>query len=162
VNGNNRCDPDGWVVGASGPLPLDPTDFHWPDRKPVVGCNHLVCLTCSAPVKSRVGFYLSLDWNNRDAVPRRASQMHSSDDWASIDGVQAHPDCRLYTCRCFYHSEFSVSFTLNPENVDLSGNPTRNLPWTCAGHPPIELPVQLGDRTIGDATELSVALRAFG
>ncbi len=153
----NRCTPDAWVVGARV-LPVDPTDFDWPDRSPVVGCGHLVCLSCNAEVKSQVGFYLALDWDNRELVPRRAIQMQTTEDWSAIEGIQIRPDCRLYACRCFYHSEFTVSHTFDPENVDMSGRATRNLPWTCAGHPPLELPVQFGDRSFTDAAALSVAI----
>jgi hypothetical protein len=155
----NRCVPDAGVVGAQ-PLPAAPTEFDWPDRKPAVGCNHLVCLWCKAKVKSRVGFLLQLDWDNRDVVPKRAAQLHSTDDWAAVAGVQLHPDCRLYACRCFYHSEFSLSHTFNPERVDKTGEPSRNLPWTCAGHPPLELPVELDGRTIADASDFADAVTA--
>ena len=153
----NRCAPDAWVVGART-IPVDPTEFDWPDRSPVVGCNHLVCLSCSAEVKSRVGFYLALDWDNRELVPKRAMQMQATEDWSAIEGIQMHPDCRLYACRCFYHSEFTVSHTFDPEMVDATGNAGRNLPWTCAGHPPLELPVHLGERSYADTATLSVAI----
>ncbi len=153
----NRCAPDAWVVG-SRILPVDPNDFDWPERSPVVGCNHLVCLRCNAEVKSRVGAYLALDWEDREVVPTRALQMHATEDWSAIEGIQARPDSRLYACRCFYYSEFTVSFTFDPGNVDMFGNVTRNLPWTCAGHPPLELPVCFGERSYADPVALSVAI----
>jgi hypothetical protein len=138
MTSQNRCAPDAWLVGASRALPADPSDFEWPDRAPPVGCNHLVCLDCKAEVKSQAGYRLPLDWEHRERVPQRAAQMHASDDWSTIDGIEVEPDFRLYTCRCFYHSLFEVALTFNPDSMDEYGNPSRNLPWTCAGHPPLE------------------------
>jgi hypothetical protein len=156
----NRCVPDAWLFGASRSLPVDPSEFDWPERSPPAGCNHLVCLECKAEVKSQVGYRLPLDWDHRERVPQRAMQMHASDDWSKVEGIESEPDYRLYTCRCFYHSLFRPALTFDPENRDMEGNPTRNLPWTCAGHPPLELPVQLGDRSIADAAELAAAVVA--
>ena len=160
MRGVNRCVPDGWVLGASRPLPAEPSDFDWPDRKPPVGCNHLVCIQCNAEVRSQVGYRLPLDWTNRKAVAERATQMQTTDDWSKVVGIESHPHFRLYTCRCFHHSLFGVALTFDPDNRDMEGNPTRNLPWTCAGHPPLELPVQLGDRSLPDAAALAVAVVA--
>ncbi len=153
----NRCAPDAWVVGAQ-PLPADPTEHDWPGRPDAVGCSHIVCLSCKAEVASRPGFYLKLGDDDRALVSQRAAQLRATDDWASIDGVEAAPECRLYACRCFYFPEFTRSLTCDPENVDNSGQVTRNLPWTCAGHPPLELPVQLGARSFTDAAALSMEI----
>lgn len=154
----NRCVPDAWLRGASHALPAEPSEFDWPDRTPIVGCNHLVCLDCKAEVKSQDGYRLPLDWDHRERVPARAMQMHASADWLDVDGIESEPDYRLYTCRCFYHSLWQQALTFNPDRIDTTVAPTRNLPWTCAGHPPLELPVQVGDRSIRDAAELSAAI----
>ncbi len=154
----NRCVPDGWVRGASSALPAEPSEFEWSDRSPPVGCNHLVCLDCKAEVKSQDGYRLPLDWDHRERVPTRAKQMHESEDWLDVDGIESEPEYRLYTCRCFYHSLWDLALTFNPDRIDMTGPPTRNLPWTCAGHPPLELPIQVGDRSISDAAELPAAI----
>lgn len=133
----NRCVPDAWVRGAKFPLPTDPTEFDWPDRAPAVGCNHLVCRDCNAEVKWQDGYDLALDYQQRERVPQRAAQMHGSDDWSKIDGIRVEPVLRLYTCRCFYHSVHQAELTFNPDRTDTTQEPTRNLPWTCAGHPPL-------------------------
>jgi hypothetical protein len=154
----NRCVPDAWLRGAARALPAEPSEHDWLDRRPPVGCNHLVCLDCKAEVKSQVGYSLSLDWDHRERVPARAVQMHASEDWSKVDTIEVEPEYRLYTCRCFYHSLWDLALTFNPDRIDMTAEPTRNLPWTCAGHPPLELPVQVGGRSIGDAAELSAAI----
>jgi len=154
----NRCVPDAWVRGAKHTLPAEPSELDWPDRAPPLGCNHMVCLDCKAEVKWQDGYRLPLDWDHRERVLERAKQMHTSEDWLDVDGIESEPDYRLYTCRCFYHSLWQLALTFNPDRTDLTEEPTRNLPWTCAGHPPLELPVQLGDRSIRDAAELSAAI----
>ena len=154
----NRCVPDAWLHGALRALPADPSEFDWPDRSPPVGCSHLVCLDCKAEVKSQVGYDLPLDWDRRERVPQRAMQMHASEDWSKVDGIEVEPEYRLYTCRCFYHGLWQLALTFNPDRIDMTQEPTRNLPWTCAGHPPLEFPVELGDRSIRDAAELSAAI----
>ena len=100
----NRYIPDGWVCGTWAELPANPTEFQWHDRKPLVGCNHLVCLLCEAEVKSQRGYHLVLDWEHRERVPERAILMQTSEDWSRIDGIRTEKDFRLYTCRCFYHA----------------------------------------------------------
>lgn len=155
---SNRCVPDAWLRGASRALPAEPSAFDWPERAPPAGCNHMVCLDCKAEVKSQVGYNLALDWEQRERVPQRALQLHASDDWSQVDGIEVEPDFRLYTCRCFYHSLWQLALTFNPERIDMTQEPTRNLPWTCAGHPPLELPVELAGRTIRDAAALPAAI----
>jgi hypothetical protein len=154
----NRCSPDGWVVGARNSLPSEPSEFQWPGRKALVGCNHLVCLDCKAEVKSKVGFRLELDWHHREQVPKRAIQMQTTDDWSRIDGIESRSDYRLYTCRCFHHSLFEIALTFDPTSRDLNDQPSRNLPWTCAGHPPLDLPVKLANRTVVDVPALTAAI----
>lgn len=93
----NRYIPDGWVCGTWAELPANPTEFQWHDRKPLVGCNHLVCLLCEAEVKSQRGYHLVLDWEHRERVPERAILMQTSEDWSRIDGIRTEKDFRLYT-----------------------------------------------------------------
>ncbi len=154
----NRCVPDGWVVGAASELPVEPSDFGWPDRKPGVGCNHLVCLHCKAELKSQVGFHLELDWEHRERVTERAILMHTSEDWSRIDGIKTEKDFRLYTCRCFHHAVFQGQLTFDPDSINVDGSTTRHLPWTCAGHPALTLPVTFGDRTVPDIEALSAVV----
>jgi len=154
----HRCVPDAWLRGASHPLPTEPSEFDWPDRTPPLGCNHMVCLDCKAEVKWQDGYRLPLDWDHRERVPARAMQMYTSEEWLDVEGIESEPDYRLYTCRCFYHSLWQVTLTFNPDRTDTTAPPSRNLPWTCAGHPPLELPVEISGRSIGDAAELAAAV----
>jgi hypothetical protein len=154
----HRCVPDAWLRGASHPMPKEPSAFDWPDRKPPLGCNHMVCLDCKAEVKWQDGYRLPLDWDHRERVPARAMKMHSSEEWLDVDGIESEPEYRLYTCRCFYHSLWDVTLTFNPDRMDTTAPPSRNLPWTCAGHPPLELPVVVAGRSIGDAAALAAAV----
>lgn len=159
MNRVNRCVPDAWVTGASRALPSDPTEFDWPQRTPKVGCTQLVCLVCKEHVKHRDGLYLpNQDSENHLLVPERAKQLFERDDWASVDGVSRKQDFRLYACRCFYRSEFEALITFNPEHEDLAGNASRNLPWTCEGHPALELPVELGAQSLTDSSQLAAAI----
>ena len=141
-----------------GALPVEPSEHDWLDRTPPVGCNHLVCLDCKAEVKSQVGYRLPLDWVHRERVAARAMQMHAIEDWSNVDGIELEPEYRLYTCRCFFQSLWGLALTFSPDRMDMTGPPTRNHPWTCAGHPPLELPLEHGDRSLRDVAELAVAI----
>ena len=68
------------------------------------------------------------------------------------------PKRRLYACQCFEHSASEGCWTTEL-HWTLFGDPVekRNLPWTCGGHPPAELPVRFGDRTIDARAELIAA-----
>ena len=156
----NRCVPEARTICGPGPLASDPSEFDWPERVPVVGCTRMVCLWCHAEVKSQVGLLLHLDWADKDRVRERAAWMHAHDDWRTIDGIVEKPWSRLYTCRCFYYAEASTSLTCDPELVDPSGEVTRHLPWTCAGHPPAELPVTIGAQVCADPAALATAIAA--
>lgn len=154
MTGVNRCAPDAWLCGPARPLPTAPSDFDWPGRKPVHGCNHLVCLACGAEVRSQDGRWLHARYTARPA------QLYSTADWSTIDGVEVDPDFRLYSCRCLHQSEFAVTLTFDPVQAMIHEDPTRRVPWTCGGHPPLELPIELGGRAIADAAALAPAIVA--
>lgn len=114
----------------------------------------MLCLRCKAEVKSREGLYLELDLERRENVAKYATQMQSTDDWTKIKGIKPNPKSRLYSCKCFYHSEFSLSYTFHPDSFDEHGNPSRNLPWTCAGHPPFDADAkELADAALAAAMD---------
>lgn len=156
----NRCVPDAWVIGAKNSVPTDPTEFDWFERRPPLGCSHMICLRCKAEVRSRAGLLLDLDGEHPDWAAKYLAQLQSTEDWSTIRGIKPHPKSRLYACNCFYHSEFSLSRTFNPESFDEHGEPSRNLPWTCAGHPSLALPTQVDGRNISNAKELGEAVVA--
>ncbi len=155
----NRCVPDGMTVGPAGDYPADPTEFRWPNRQPACGCTKLVCLLCKADVKARLGFFLPLEFGNRPLVPDLATKLHNLDDWTQVPGVEVSTHHRLYACRCFYYSESSASFTFNPDDVDEMGRGRRNLPWTCQGHPPADLPIMVDGRILRDVAEVSALVK---
>lgn len=124
---------------------------------PSVACTRLVCVVCKAEVRARVGYYLPLDFDDKSVVPARARLLHASDDWLAIEGVEAKPDYRLYTCTCFYHSSFDSAFTFTIDDEDRI---RWNLPWMCGGHPPAELPLQVEGGTIDDLPTLTKLIDA--
>lgn len=58
-------------------------------------------------------------------------------------------DARHYRCRCISHDERGLR-ALDPRGE--TDHPDRALPWRCAGHPPLQLPVELDGEVLSSVT----------
>lgn len=125
---------DPLLVDASSEtwLPDAPFDYNWGATHPEIGCNRLRCEACGAMVRN---------------LPRAAiagpgvdlSALHAIEDLRGHAAIATIPDDRgrLYLCRC---QAYRAVVATPPDSPEERGP---HLPWSCAGHPPLELPCAL-------------------
>lgn len=148
----HMCVDEGAIVGDSIALPTPPYEYQWRGREPEVGCNRLVCPLCGAEVRSQLGCFLAVFLPPREGFADRVRRLYDAPDWSAFPGVVANEQSRLYACRCYYQSETGWTSAFDPSVQDASGEPLRSLPWTCGGHPPATLPMELDGVTVAAET----------
>jgi hypothetical protein len=139
------CADGGLLVESRTRLPSDPCEYYRPDARILVGCNRLRCERCNEPVRSEPD--LSLKPN----VPADPAVLYASESWRDLPFIRRSSEVRLYTCRCTTWLAANNNSIVNDH--DSPTDP--NVPWSCAGHPVPELPVTLGELTIGVDTDFA-------
>jgi len=144
VTALTRCPEGGWVVARSL-VPDDPAD-HWTRGVgDVVGCNRLVCPRCESAVRS----VPNLRPKPRSLKPHLA-EMADTDDWSTLEYIEATHGSRLYACRCFAHHATS-RYLAQDRDPDARGD--IRFPWSCGGHPAPSLPLTVDGVTIDADTD---------
>jgi hypothetical protein len=148
------CDGGGALVGADEPLPDDPTEVYLDRYLEIHGCNRIHCGACGADVQQRPG----LGQVRGFSPPPEAAAIYAAQDWASVPGIVAVADSRLYACRCAWWTEnFRRGLDALREDA-MYGVPE----WRCAGHPRPELPFKVDEVEIDLATDIpSLVARAL-
>lgn len=129
----NTCARSGYLVDATSTLPADASMVHV-ERLTVVGCTRIRCDGCGAFVRNVPG----LAFRTRADQPHATlSELYDTKDLASSPLLHAtEPDFRLYLCRCNRWLESSAHACREP---DLDPLTDPQMPWRCAGHPPLEI-----------------------
>jgi uncharacterized protein (TIGR02996 family) len=151
----NFCARSGYLVDGTQVIPTDPTDIHVEDA-PIVGCSHLWCSVCRAAVRDAAG----LAFATRDELTQgQLSALYQTADLASSSLLhRGAPAWRLYLCRCSRWLETSrhACVDRDPDEADP------NVPWRCAGHPPLTLPADVDGTVVTTQQELrELAARGF-
>jgi hypothetical protein len=100
------------------------------------------------------------DWENRHP-PVGCNRLVCPRCKADVKVTSEEPKRRVYACECFEHSASTGCMTFELHFTQFGDpEPQHNLPWNCGGHPPAELPLRFGDRTIRERAELVAAIVA--
>ena len=148
----NHCEQGGYLVGAEGFLPEDPSDFKH-ENLPILGCSNLGCGRCGARVRNIVHRGVRSGLTN--AAERLA--LYDTAELASSPLLVPRAGHRGYLCRCGSHSELQADSLQDPDrDVALP------VSWSCQGHPLLELPHDLDGERVSCGEELaSLAERAL-
>jgi len=148
------CAHGGMLVNAQSPVPLQPWDHRPPTALSFLGCNRLHCAGCDSEVRQLPGVELAPDF------ALDGSELYECPSPGALPGVIPDPRARLYFCRCSRWLEL-VAHELDPEDSDPESDPV--LPWRCAGHPEVGLPLTLdGVSLASEADVRDVVQRALG
>jgi hypothetical protein len=151
----NNCARSGFLVDATSPLTVDPTDLQV-EGLPVVGCSRVRCGRCGALVRNAPG----LAFRTRDdvAAPQLAALYATPDLTSSALLHQTRPEWRLYLCKCARWLETWRHACAEPDPDDWDPD----MPWRCEGHPLISLPHDLDGVVVASKDELrELAVRGF-
>lgn len=118
-----RCRPDPWLVGPTGYLPRDPSEYKCLGVGPVIGCNCLTCEACGQTVEIEP-----------DPLPKSRRYRCRCHD------VEVDSDVLVNQV---------VPFTRNPAYSRELGWSD----WNCQGHPPDSFPFVMDGFEIGDKTD---------
>lgn len=135
----NRCIGDGTLAPARYAVPADAAVFHWVGNPAVTPCSALACSGCGASVR----------WIDRARFDGDADELEAlhdlPDPLASPSVTAPVGESRLYFCRCdALDCTTSMGLFLRWDLPHL-GMPTS---WSCGGHPPLQLPADIGGETI--------------
>ena len=122
------CHEGGWLVSSDGWLGAHPSDFDWYANYARVGCSALVCGRCGERVEQRAGWRLI-----GYLTPPDPGLLFGQPHWGGIPALTADDDGRTYVCRC------AVTSVLGPRSILTPDERAPELPWRCAGHPPLLL-----------------------
>ena len=129
----NYCANNGLLIGASTPIPEDPSDFAFDRRWDSLPCSHVACSKCNNKVR----------WLDGVVAKGPPQQLYEADDPYSLPFVKSSSTFkhhRVYYCKCRYFG------TIGAMPLNFHIEPMRSPPksWTCGGHPPLTLPLTLG------------------
>jgi len=140
------CESKGYLVDGDTRLPSDPSEYYRNAVGAMVGCNRLRCPLCDVSVRSGPpGLGL------KSGVEVDPVALYSTQDWSSLPFVEkrrpsrSSRKARVYSCKCRYW-EAERAAAIDNEH-DSWSDP--DLPWACVGHPVPDLPVTLGELTVG-------------
>lgn len=136
------CGEGGLLVGGEGRLPEDLCEYN---KSFDLGCNRLRCGACREWVRGGPPGVRSVDGR----LPRAAT-LFATENWLDLPQIEGgHPSSRLYTCKC---SSWEESWQHSLVN-DHESPSDPDLPWRCGGHETPQLPVTLGELTVGPNTD---------
>jgi hypothetical protein len=139
------CDDGGLLVNAKTRLPSDVCEYFRKDVRVLVGCNRLRCTRCNEWVRNAPLLSLKSD------VPLDVGVLYAAEKWDGLPFIEESGRFRLYACRC---TTWEAGNNASIEN-DHDSPSDPNVPWVCAGHSVPDLPVSLGELTIGVDTDFS-------
>jgi hypothetical protein len=139
----NYCADGGHLVDLAHTLPDDPSDYH-DGRRPIIGCNKLYCIQCRVPVRTVSGRAIPASLQN-DLTARYAVE-----DLTGLPAVGHASPFREYFCRC----ESRTATSYHPVDDPDEGLTSLNVPWRCAGHPPVVLPHDFDGAPVRDEPAL--------
>jgi hypothetical protein len=140
----NYCKAGGYCVSESEWLPAEPFDYDWVRRAPFVGCNRLRCGSCGAEVRSAVNFALP------SMGPAEVYELLGEGDTTRF---QPQPFGRIYACRCYMIEAVAVIRSQPLDDMEPS------VPWSCDGHPWLQLPAELEGVRIAEDSDWSTVAR---
>jgi hypothetical protein len=143
----NYCKTGGTCVGTDDWLPARPFDYDWVPRSPYVGCNRLRCQLCGAEVRSLAFFELPTDLD--------APQLYEILGAGDTARLTPQPFGRIYACRCYAIEAVALVRT------QPLGDMQKQLPWSCEGHPRLEVPVELEGIPLDGSDWKAVARQAL-
>ena len=145
------CADRGLLVDGDTRLATDPSEYYDNAVRALVGCSRLRCASCGAWVRGGPP-WLTV----KKGVGLDPAQLYAAPKWADLPSMERRTPAlrnetalRLYACKC---SRWEATRVDRIDNEHDSPNDP-DLPWACAGHPPPELPVTLGDLTIAVTTK---------
>lgn len=127
------CLGQGLLVSSDHPLPSEPWDHLCvgPGASDgAVGCNHLTCVRCGACVRS----VAHRRWNSKVDSP--LALYAALGDAHHLNDAGERTPFRVYVCRCDLFVADGLQALCDPLSISGDGE----LPWRCAGHPPLALP----------------------
>jgi hypothetical protein len=142
----NYCESGGFLVSGTSELPVDPSEYQPDSRRPLIGCNQLVCGVCEARVRSAPG-YFPLPLKDR----RDWAAIYATQDWSTLPAMDRDPQYRLYVCKCRFAAVPAESPVLRGDNT--------NTPWRCGGHPPATFPLTIDGIEITRFSDLERVIR---
>jgi hypothetical protein len=142
----NYCESAGFLISGTSELPVDPSEYQPESRRPVIGCNQLICGECGANVRSAAGYFpLAM------AEPRDSEAIYATEDWSTLPAMDRDPQYRLYVCKCRFASVAAAYPVLRDEYT--------NTPWRCGGHPPATFPLTIDGIEITRFSDLERIIR---
>jgi hypothetical protein len=147
-----HCIGGGFLVATDGWLPTAAFDRHWAALAPQIGCNHLHCSSCDCDVRQASGFA-----GDGGLSPQSVYDFLGGVTPADGKTPPRHPEGRgrLYACRCHVAHVYSTHAVTEPFDP-MSGD---TAPWSCAGHPPLELPATVEGVALDDASNWAAFAR---
>jgi len=131
----HRCLGRGYLVGADSWFPDDRRDYFAGGLGLFIGCNSLVCDQCGAPVAAQLGFSAAPSLAELEQLAASApAGAATAPDLASLPAYVAGGAGRLYACRCLVRL---VAGPIALEVPEAARDMEEELPWHCAGHPPL-------------------------
>ena len=143
------CPDGGWLV-SEAPVPDDPSD-HWTHGVgDVFGCNHLVCRTCGADVRS-----IAQRGPAKALGAEQLGELANTEDWSDSTLLKKAYFQRFYACRCksYVETERRLVQDEDRDPCDVV------LPWSCGGHPMTTLPVEAEGLTLSSDTNWDAVVR---
>lgn len=151
------CVDRGLLVDGDTRLANDPCEYFDERVRALVGCSRLRCASCGAWVRGGPpGLTI------KDGASIDAAKLYAAPSWAELPAFEQRAPAlkienrvRFYACMCSRWEATQIDRLANEH--DSPNDP--DLPWACAGHPPPELPITLGDLALAARADWAAIVR---